>query len=108
MRKISQARYDKLQGKKPTKAAPAPPKKKEAAPKKEVGMASMQTSMKQLEAQASATNKVIAHNSLVIEDFRKDLKEAVSSVGKRVPYVHDVERDKNDRISRITSTPQEK
>lgn len=105
MRKITQARYDKVTGKAPKPAAKTVPKPA-PSPKKEVHMASMQASMKHLETQAAATNQVISHNSLVIEEFRKDLKEVVKNVGERVPYVHDVERGKNDLITRIVSTPQ--
>lgn len=73
----------------------------------DVPMASMKASMQYLDKQAEATRQVIAHNSVMIEGFRKDLKEAVDKVQKRVPYVFDVERGKDKLIQRIVATPQE-
>ena len=112
MKRISQAELKRLEssgtkvhrkmgtGTKPVAAA------KPAAPKKEVPMASMQASMQHLEQQAQATQKVIASNTAVIEDFRKNLSSVVEKVQKRVPYVFDVERDRDRLIERIVATPQ--
>ena len=69
-------------------------------------MASMQVSMQHLEEQAQATQKVIASNTAVIDGFRKDLSSVVEKVQKRVPYVFDVERDRDRLIERIVATPQ--
>lgn len=112
MKRISQAELKRLEssgtkvhrkmgtGTKPVAAA------KPAAPKKEVPMASMQVSMQHLEEQAQATQKVIASNTEVIDEFRKGLSSVVEKVQQRVPYVFDVERGKNLLIERIIATPQ--
>lgn len=71
-------------------------------------MASMGASMKHLEAQAKATQQVIAHNSAVIESFKIELATAVEAVGEPVTYVHDIERDEDRLLKRITSTPQKR
>jgi len=115
MKTISQAELKKLSsqgvkvsrkmgtGQKP-KTPPAP--KKEAAPKKEVAMASMGASMAHLEAQAKATIEVLARNTAVIDDFRKEMATNKPEHPKKVPYVFDVERGKDRLITRIVATPQ--
>lgn len=70
-------------------------------------MASMAASMRYLDDQANATRKVIAHNSAMIESFKKDLQDAVKKVQKRVQYVFDLERGKDKLLTRIVATPQE-
>lgn len=84
----------------------ATPKSKVNVAKKTVPMASMQASMQHMEKQAAATQIIIAHNSEVIREFKTQLKEAVLKVGKKVPYIHDIERGKDLLILRIVSTPQ--
>lgn len=115
MNKISQADLAKITktGGKVTRKMGTAPKKpapavKPAPEKKPVEMASMGASMVHLEAQAQATLKVLARNTEVIEDFRKDLAKSSSSEPKRVPYVFDVERGKDKLIKRIVATPQNK
>ena len=92
------------------KPAPEAEKKPEPKPKPKepVKMASMGASMKYLETQAQATLKILAKNTEVIEDFRKEVKTAVDKVGKKVPYVFDVERGEDRLIKRIVATPQTK
>ena len=122
MKKISQADLKKMEAE-GGKVTRTPPKRKMGAAmstgklgddtkfkpkpaKKEVGMASMGASMKHMEAQAKATTQVIAHNSAVLEDFRKELKTVVEKIQEKVPYVFDIERGKDMLLDRIIATPQ--
>jgi len=117
MKTISQAELNKLTAsgakvkRKMGTGKPAPKKveeKKPEAPKEPVKMASMGASMQYLESQAQATLKILAKNTEVIEDFRQEVKTAVDKVGKKVPYVFDVERGEDRLIKRIVATPQKK
>ena len=114
MKTISQAELNKMSGRgakvsrKMGTAKPSPKPKKEAAPppaKKEVEMASMSVSMAHLETQAKATVEVLARNTEVINDFRKEMA-ANKPEPKKVPYVFDVERGNDKLITRIVATPQ--
>jgi hypothetical protein len=51
--------------------------------------------------------KILAKNTEVIEEFRQDVKKVVDKVGKKVPYVFDVERGEDRLIKRIVASPQE-
>jgi hypothetical protein len=116
MKTISQAELNRLAGRgakvsrKMGTAKPKPAPKKEPTPapppKKEVEMASMSASMAHLEAQAKATREVLARNTEVIENFRKDMAANRPAPDKKVPYVFDVERGKDKLITRIVATPQ--
>ena len=95
----------KMGASKPKTKVSATPNPKLSVAINQVPMASMQASMQHLESQAEATRVIIAHNSEVIKDFKSQLSEAVSKVGRKVPYVHDIERGKDKLITRIVSTP---
>lgn len=111
-RKISQADLTKLEAsgakvsRKPATKIAEKAIKPAAQKAKDIPMASMKASMEYLNTQAEATRRVIAHNSIMIDGFRKDLKEAVDKVQKRVPYIFDVERGEDKLIQRIIATPQ--
>ncbi len=107
-RKISQRKIKQLEksgGRVNRRMGTEEPKPKAAAPAAETREhASMAASMAAYEAEQKATNKLIAHNSEVLRDFRDTLKEAVKS-REPSPYTFDIERDDDKLLSRVLARP---